>query len=419
LTSIAGETFRTPIPNAEIFLLENSSQQQLLKMFEYCLKTRSKTAEYGKLSGAWRLLFSDLYLSNIELEDEMESGVTRLSEENGRMLREFIKADCANGGAFVLNIIKTGGMIDRSALILIADLEDLAGVVTEGTTALHLLAKACDKGVRPALIKKAGKRLLSSVFDRNGIPIMFLIFGLSDLYKKDLDAMEVVFSKDDLRQVKVQNRLGRNALEIFTEIAGPIRSRAPRERNTFFNSSAIKTTNMEGSIREHTGTPHKNKRVTGKQAKKVTVYNKTLGKGSIPDTLVPHRPAIPDTPDKIDGMMKVMIVDDDEIIRNLLQLLVKKLGYDVCVMAENGDDAVKLAFETKPDLIFMDINMPGNLDGIAAAKEIKTRLDTRIIFVTGFCEEEMLDRTKGIQPEGYILKPFTGTDLDSKIKLLK
>ena len=71
-----------------------------------------------------------MFLSAEELVDEMQSGEQRLGDGEKRMLREFIKADCANGGAFVLNVIKKGGNIDPAALIMIADLEDLAGIDT-------------------------------------------------------------------------------------------------------------------------------------------------------------------------------------------------------------------------------------------------------------------------------------------------
>jgi len=108
---------------------------------------------------------------------------------------------------------------------------------------------------------------------------------------------------------------------------------------------------------------------------------------------------------------KVLIVDDDPQIRDLLQLRLKILGYDICGMAGTGEDGVKLAKETKPDIVLMDIRMPGEKDGIAAAHEIRTLLDARIIFLWGFSDQETIDRMKSIHPDGYILKPFTDTDI--------
>lgn len=172
---------RTPLPNAHLSRLETCGPEELLERFEFCLKTGTKKAEFGQLSDAWGKMFSDIYLSAEELVDEMQQGEHRLSDAHERMLREFIRADCAGTGSFVVKVIRNGGKIDRAALIMIADLEDLAGIEHNGMTAIHLLVDACDKKVRPVLIRRMGKRLLSQVYDRRGIPTIFLLFSLCDL----------------------------------------------------------------------------------------------------------------------------------------------------------------------------------------------------------------------------------------------
>lgn len=237
--------FRTPIPNADLSRMENFGSEQLLCFFESFLKAGPGRANFGQLSDAWGTLFSDLYLSAEELVDEMQNGEHRLSGEKELLLREYIKADCANGGFFVLNIIKKGGKIDRAALIMIADLEDLAGLEYNGTTAIHLLTDACDKGVRPALLKRAGKRLLSSVYDSRGIPVIFTLFALGDLSIYDLDAIATVFSQNDLKNVMCRNRTGKNALTVFNEINMSLRNRPSLERHTFFRTPAVKDTDIE------------------------------------------------------------------------------------------------------------------------------------------------------------------------------
>jgi hypothetical protein len=237
--------FRTPIPNADRSRLENCGSQELLRLFAYCLKTGFRAVDYSRLSDAWGTLFSGLYLSSEELVDEMQSKEHRLGDENERMLREFIREDCQNRGLFVLNVIKKGGNIDRAALIMIADLEDLAEIRHDGTTAIHLLADACDKGVRPALIQKAGKRLLSRLYDRRGIPVIFTIFALGDLSTSDLDALAKVFSKDELKNTMCRNRTGKNALTVFTEIAMSLKSHGSLERHMFFKVPAIKDTDAD------------------------------------------------------------------------------------------------------------------------------------------------------------------------------
>lgn len=240
--------FRTPIPNAERSMLENFDTGQLLGLFESFLNTGSRAVDYGRLSDVWGTLFSELYLSGEELINEMQQGEHRLGEENELMLRKFVSADCRNGGLFVLNVIKKGGKIDRAALIMIADLGELAGIEHNGTTAIHLLADACDKGLRPALIQKAGNRLLTCVYDRRGIPVIFTIFALGDLCMYDLDAITKVFSKKELENVMCRNRTGKTALTVFTEIAQSLKSHAPLERHPFFKGSAIKDTDSDRMI---------------------------------------------------------------------------------------------------------------------------------------------------------------------------
>jgi two-component system, response regulator PdtaR len=126
-----------------------------------------------------------------------------------------------------------------------------------------------------------------------------------------------------------------------------------------------------------------------------------------------------DTGDTSDKNIKILIVDDSEIIRLLLLQRLNALGYENCIMAKSGDDAVKIAEENRPYVIFMDIIMPGKLDGIDAAREIKKRLDTRIIFLSGGCDKEILNRATEVDPDGYILKPFSERKIRVAMKLLR
>jgi len=153
------------------------------------------------------------------------------------MLQEFVKADCASGGSFVMNIIKTGGKIDRAALIMIADPEDLVGFEYNGKMALHHLIEICDKRVRPVLIRKAGKRL--QIFDRRDIPLIFSIFGLCDLGVDDLDAIASVFSDEELKNIMGRKRNGRTAFEVFNTASTMIRRYNPRERNEIMERNAF------------------------------------------------------------------------------------------------------------------------------------------------------------------------------------
>jgi CheY-like chemotaxis protein len=443
---------RPPVPNDKIAMLENCKPQELLGFFESCIKTGPKGKVYGLLPDAWGTLFSGVYLSPVELVDEMCSEVHRLGEANEEMLRQFVKADWPNGGTFVLSVIEKGGMIDRSALIMIADPPDLAKIEYNGTTALHMLVKASDRRVRPVLITRAGKQLLSGVFDRNGIPVLLSLFLLSDLCAFDLNAISQVFTPGDLKTVMAKNRMGRNGLEIFTEISESMKGKPIRDRNAFAVNNAVKTTNPEGTVKQQINSPVYSGGIAAAQVKVVTGKNIELA-GCIPSqSPVKFEPAIQIIPEQVGSSgvtgadpennsaanasdklvpethesvrdcvprQKVMIVEDDPVILKLLEVRLQKMGYEICAAVETGDESVKLALDTKPDIVLMDINLPGTLDGIEAARKIKTKAYTRIIFLTGLSDPEIVDRAKAVHPNGYILKPFSDTDLRVALSLVK
>lgn len=401
----------SPVPTTELSLLEHASINQLLDFFETCLKSKSFSRDYGRLSFAWGILFSHVYLSHIELEDEMGKTEHRLGEDKEHMLRELIRTDCSHGGTFVINLIKTGTTLDRSALVLIADLDILATLEHEGTTALHLLAKTCDRGIRPALITKAGNRLLSRVYDRRGLPVLISLFGLPNISEKDLDAIGKVFTKEQLRHITIENGRGNTAFEIMNEISTSLHSHKAQDLKKIISSSTAKTAHSAAGAgqQDHTHPPlERNKNPVIKEE---PLQKAELGSDSKPIHSHYETPFNPGVHFPANKKMKVMIVDDDEIIRSLLQMRFRILGYENYVMAESGEDAMKLAQATKPDVVFMDIRMPGKCDGIAAAREIKAHTKARIIFLTGLDQQEIFDRAKEIHPEGYIVKPFSDTDL--------
>jgi CheY-like chemotaxis protein len=115
---------------------------------------------------------------------------------------------------------------------------------------------------------------------------------------------------------------------------------------------------------------------------------------------------------------KVLIVEDDEIIQKLIEYRLKSLGYPVCGKAGSAEDAIFCAKETNPDVILMDIRLSGMLDGIDAAKIIRKSMNSRIIFLTSFTDDAVLERVKAVHPEGFIEKPFNDTDLRVALTLV-
>lgn len=116
-------------------------------------------------------------------------------------------------------------------------------------------------------------------------------------------------------------------------------------------------------------------------------------------------------------MAKILIVDDEGIILMLLKKLLKIIGHEVIGEASNGAEAVKKAGELNPDLILMDIAMPGELDGIAAAVKIRENYSCPLVFVTAYSKEMYAERLEALNNNyGYLVKPFNADQLESAIK---
>lgn len=110
-------------------------------------------------------------------------------------------------------------------------------------------------------------------------------------------------------------------------------------------------------------------------------------------------------------MSRIMLVDDDVTLKMGLEEYLTSMGHDVIGQADSGEQAVEMARTLKPDLIMMDVVMPGEMDGIAAAEIIKQELDVAIIFISGYSNREYIEKAKAIEPFGYVMKPFDETEV--------
>lgn len=111
------------------------------------------------------------------------------------------------------------------------------------------------------------------------------------------------------------------------------------------------------------------------------------------------------------------MVEDENIIAMDIQNRVKRLGYSVSAIAASGEEAIKKAAETHPDLVLMDIKLKGMIDGIEAAGQIRERFDIPVVYLTAFADDETLQRAKITGPYGYILKPVRDRELHSNIEI--
>ncbi len=116
-------------------------------------------------------------------------------------------------------------------------------------------------------------------------------------------------------------------------------------------------------------------------------------------------------------MPGIMLVDDDITLKMGLEEYLTSMGYDVIGQADSGEEAVEMARALKPDLIMMDITMPGKIDGIEAAEKIKQELDVSIIFMSGYGNSEYIEKAKAIDPIGYVMKPFDETEIRALVEI--
>jgi PAS domain S-box-containing protein len=113
----------------------------------------------------------------------------------------------------------------------------------------------------------------------------------------------------------------------------------------------------------------------------------------------------------------IMVVEDELIVAEDLTRWLMTLGYTIAARAMTGRDAVRRCEATRPDLVLMDILLPGEIDGIQAAEEIRRRFDIPVVFITASSDDATLARAKVSEPFGYILKPFDERGLYSTIEM--
>jgi len=103
---------------------------------------------------------------------------------------------------------------------------------------------------------------------------------------------------------------------------------------------------------------------------------------------------------------RILIADDEWLTRLEIGEMLTALGYQVVGQAESGQESIDMARELRPDLILMDVVLPGDMNGIHAALKIKAELDIPIIFISGYGDPEYIERAKETEPFGYLMKPF-------------
>jgi PAS domain S-box-containing protein len=115
--------------------------------------------------------------------------------------------------------------------------------------------------------------------------------------------------------------------------------------------------------------------------------------------------------------IKVLVVEDESIVALDIKTRLVGLGYTVVGMVPSGEEAVQKVADTSPDLVLMDINLRGQMDGVQAAEQIRSLYTTPVVFLTAFTDDETIQRAKLSEPFGYLVKPFEDRELHTTIEI--
>ena len=127
-------------------------------------------------------------------------------------------------------------------------------------------------------------------------------------------------------------------------------------------------------------------------------------------TTEPREVSVPASP-------KILVVEDEAIVAMDLQSQLQEMNYEVCGIADNGEDAISTASATRPNLILMDIVIKGGMDGIETAARVGRALHIPVIFLTAYSDDKIIERAARTASYGYLTKPFQARELRAAIEV--
>jgi signal transduction histidine kinase len=115
---------------------------------------------------------------------------------------------------------------------------------------------------------------------------------------------------------------------------------------------------------------------------------------------------------------KVMVVEDERIVALNLQRRLAKLGYEISSVVTSGSQALRHIEQDRPDIVLMDVNIEGDIDGIETASRIPEEYNLPVVYLTAYSEEVTLQRARTTQPYGFLLKPISERELHATIQMV-
>jgi len=119
----------------------------------------------------------------------------------------------------------------------------------------------------------------------------------------------------------------------------------------------------------------------------------------------------------MDALIKILVVEDEMIIGAKISLQLTSLGYEVTGILPRGEEAIIHVEENRPDIVLLDINLKGKLNGIETALQIQKLADIPIIYLTANSDEATFNKAKASRPYAFISKPYKQLDLQRAIEL--
>jgi DNA-binding LytR/AlgR family response regulator len=119
----------------------------------------------------------------------------------------------------------------------------------------------------------------------------------------------------------------------------------------------------------------------------------------------------------MENRLKVLVVEDDPSIAESLSDILDLLGHEVLSVAESGEEAILQLCEEEPQIILLDIQLKGKMDGIEVAKLVKDKYNIPFIFTTAFADPDTIQRAIKEGPFGYIVKPYGIKDITAAIEV--
>jgi DNA-binding NarL/FixJ family response regulator len=115
--------------------------------------------------------------------------------------------------------------------------------------------------------------------------------------------------------------------------------------------------------------------------------------------------------------VRIVITEDDSVVAADIQQIVTALGHHVVAITDSGTETIRVVEQFSPDLVLVDIGLHGTMDGIEVANQIQQRSRIPVVFITGYVDDEIMQRAASAGARGYLTKPFRPTDLNAAIRI--